>query len=214
MPLRLIFFLLLSTVLHAQHTITAEFKSAKLPTEVAFRIELSLVFSLVKQTTQVGGYVSFNNSEPLLKQTSTNLANWSISYDNDGNPIVEGSPQSMAFSFSEPVSEPKDGNCLVYIELVGKLEQIKNGEAIITQKINEPGKILLSSANSKELLYDDASYVFYLYSIEDENKQTTWRYALLKDWQYKDLLEGKYKIREPIRHSGNPFDILLPKGEK
>ena len=169
------------------------------------------MFSLLKQASHEGGVVRFH-SQPTVKQNSTNSANWTISYDDDGNSVVEGSPQSMAFNFSKPVGMPKDGNFAIHIDLVGKLEQIKNGEVVSTQKINELGKVLVSNTESnvkfKNFLYDDAPYVFYLYHIENESKQTIWRYALLKDWQYKDLLEGKYTIREPIRRSGNFDDIL------
>ena len=55
MVLRLVFFLLFSTVLQAQHTVNVEFQSAKLSREVSFRIELKLVFSLMRPYTG-GGY--------------------------------------------------------------------------------------------------------------------------------------------------------------
>ena len=80
--------LALTVALQAQHTITAEFKSAKLPKEVPLKIELGLVFSLQKTTTQEGGFARLNNSQPSLKQISKNTAVWTISYDDDGNPVV------------------------------------------------------------------------------------------------------------------------------
>jgi hypothetical protein len=208
MFIRLALSLVFSAALFAQHTIKVEFQSAKLPKDVALKIDLSLMFTLftLSESSALktnGALQVFHNPKTVLEQTSTNSANWIIAYDDDGNPLVEGSPQSMAFNFPKPVSMPSKGSHTVSIKFIGKLQQIENGEIISTQEINERGKIFVSGINIKELRYnEDASYVFYLYPLEDGKQETTWRYALLFDWQYRDLLEGKYTIKEPVRRSG------------
>ncbi|MCL1894849.1 MAG: hypothetical protein FWG02_11585 [Holophagaceae bacterium] len=210
MLLRFLFLFVIPVVLQAQYTIPVEFASAKFPKDTTVQIELQLAFSASKPTqgNSQSGFLLLGGEGP-QKQTSTNTAKWTISFDDDGDPLIDGTPKSLNFNFSKPVDMPKEDNCIVVIELIGKLEYMKDGEVFSSHRINDRGKILISNTNNKEVTHDDDPYVFYLYTLENEEGQKLLKYKLLNTWQYKDMLEGKYEIREPQRVSGtfNPADI-------
>ena len=119
--------LALSAILSAQqNTVGFEVHTTNFPKDWSFQIELKLKYLAI----DVKKMASEKRNTPtkkdyLLEYHSTNKHIWNISYDEKGNPKIEGSPQSVAFNFSKPISKLSNARSLIVLE--GKLTPRING---------------------------------------------------------------------------------------
>jgi len=184
--LRYALLMLFPIVLNAQQRIISlEFNSTVFPKEIVFKVELKLHFVVIDvKTMQKEGRRTTSSKDVVFQQTSTNSVNWTISYNNDGNPIVKGSPQSMAFNFSKPVNISSD-TMLRLVIFEGKIIRLRNG------KVEAERPIMLRH----QFQSDDTSYVFRL-SQNETDKGISIEHIILTKQQFQDLLDGKAKITD------------------
>jgi len=200
MSLRILFLFVFSVLLNAQqNTISLELDSTSFPKGCVFKVELESKFSVIDTKKMLAeGRRAVSDKDYLLKQTSKNSSNWTISYDNDGNPIIKGSPQSMVFDFPKPIDLSSDVACHIMFE--GRL-QLKGGK-----------KVVETPFQFRYQLRPDDTYVFRLVHKGSKDGQVLFSYSLLTKKMLQDMLEGKITTNTESRQGTR--SIIMPSKPK
>ncbi|MCL1894850.1 MAG: hypothetical protein FWG02_11590 [Holophagaceae bacterium] len=201
MFIRLTLSLLFSTMINAQQrSIKLEFSSTSFPKENAFVVELKLHFAVIDGGKMLAeGRNRVTTKDYVFQQASTNTCNWAIAYDTDGNAIVTGSPQQMAFTFSKPVNLTAEKTLRVVL-FEGKILHLKNGKV----EVERPIKV------QQQFQTDDTSFVFRLNRMETD-KGVAIGHSILTKQQLQDILDGKSTTTtRPLPSNVNPT-VSAPK---
>ena len=125
------FFSLFSLVLSAQqNTVNFEIHTTNFPKDWSFQFEgLKLKYSAIDTKKMLSeGRNTPTKKDYLLEQESTNKYSWDVFCDENGSPVIKGSPGSVTFDFPKTISKISNANNGITLE--GKMAQLMHGTKV------------------------------------------------------------------------------------